>query len=151
MTDTLRGLIERLEKLEGPSTEANADILEATGGCAHRETEYYCIEDGNDYDSGFTCKRCHEDTYGQSVPPYTASLDAAVALVERVLPGWRVENLCEWDADVLRQRGPWTCDLMRRGKDFADHFPAKCAHAPTPAIALLIATLKALQENSNER
>lgn len=82
---------------------------------------------------------------GSMYPALTESLDIAMALKKRLLPDWRVENLCEWDAEVLRQRGPWTCDLMRRGKDFADHFPAKCPHAPNPAIALILATLKAKQ------
>ncbi|MFJ6322315.1 MULTISPECIES: hypothetical protein [unclassified Rhizobium] len=79
-------LIAALEKAEGPDRDLDADILEAIGECAHRETEYYCIEDGNDVDSGFTCKRCHKDTYGERVAAFTASIDAAVALVERVLP-----------------------------------------------------------------
>lgn len=138
MTDTpllerLRGLIERLEKLEGPSTEANADILEATGGCAHRETEYYCIEDGNDYDSGFTCKRCGVDTYGQRTPAYTASLETAVTLLERVLPGWK------WRVST------------NQGEVFQSD--PECGHdgfAATSAIALVIATLRALSQEQSK-
>lgn len=128
LTVSYADLIERLEKL-GPSSEVNADILEATGGCAHRETEYYCIEDGNDYDSGFTCKRCGKDTYGQKVPSYTASIETAVALVERVLPGWK------WR--VSANQG----EVFQRDPECGqDAFHA------TPAIALLIATLKALDQ-----
>jgi hypothetical protein len=143
-------LIDRLSKLDGSDREVDADILEATGGCAHRETEYYCIEDGNDYDSGFTCKRCHKDTYGEIVPNYTASVDAAIALAERVLPGWRVENLCEWENETLRSRGPWTCDLRKNGSDFFSPLKGKCSHAPSPAIALCIALLRAKEASHGE-
>ncbi|NTG86148.1 hypothetical protein G6L15_08315 [Agrobacterium rhizogenes] len=88
----LEELIAALKVATGPDHELDADILEATGGCAHRETEYYCIEDGNDVDSGFTCKRCGKDTYGLRVLAYTTYLDAAVALAKRVLPGWRIRT-----------------------------------------------------------
>jgi hypothetical protein len=137
-------VIAALENSTGPDHDLDADILEATGGCAHRETEYYCIEDGNDYDSGFTCKRCHKDTYGERVPAFTASIDATLGLLERVLPGWRIENLSEWDAEILRDQGPWMCDLVERRLEFFDRKSAKCSHAPTAALALVIATLRAL-------
>jgi hypothetical protein len=75
--------------------------------------------------------------------PFTSSIDAAVALVERVLPGWRIENLCEWDAEILRDQGPWMCDLVQRRLEFFDRQSAKCSHAPTAALALIIALLKA--------
>ena len=86
----LEALLARVAGATGPDRDLDADLHEAFGGCAHRETEYYCIEDGNDTDSGFTCKRCGVDTYGRSgdVKPVTASIDAAVALLDRVLPGW---------------------------------------------------------------
>jgi hypothetical protein len=138
-------LIERLEKLEGPDQDVDAEIAVRVLGFI--KTNRMAKWPGEQPIWEFTDPvRNTTGSWSAMVRGYTASLDAAVALVERVLPGWRIENLCEWDADVLRQRGPWMCDLMRRGKDFADHFPAKCAHAPTPAIALLIATLKALDQ-----
>lgn len=84
------------------------------------------------------------------IPEITASIDAAVALVARVLPGWRIENLCEWDHEVLRARGPWMCDLVMRGKSFADQLSAKCANAPTPAIALVLAALRAKAQEGRD-
>lgn len=73
---TIEELIEKLEAAPEASRELDADILEAT----------VPLRVG----IGFTCVRCGKDTYGQKVPAYTASLDAAVALAERVLPGWRI-------------------------------------------------------------
>ncbi len=74
--------------------------------------------------------------HGPAITPrYSTSLDAALALAERVLPGWR-RHLNElppstglgWEATV------WT--------DAAD-LSVHPSRAPTPALALCIAILKA--------
>lgn len=69
-------------------------------------------------------------------PNYTASLDAVVALLERVLPGWR-----------------WTIETGQRAsasvREEYWHDPSPVC-APTPPRALLAATLRALADaNSN--
>lgn len=74
-----------------------------------------------------------------TTPSYTASLDAALALVERVLPGWRrcleeVEPGARWWAGV---KPPDDTTSGYRGDRFA--------YAPTPALALCAALLRALQ------
>jgi hypothetical protein len=66
------------------------------------------------------------------IPAYTASLDAALALCERVLPGYRPElfrllDTAGWGAHF---RQPVT----------------ETAYAPTPALALCLAILKALAD-----
>src|SRR5690625_4784060 len=68
-------LIERLEKLEGPSREVDARICESAG---------YEVRghDGRDYYEPIP------EYSWQEVPKYTTYLDTATALVERVLPGW---------------------------------------------------------------
>lgn len=81
---------------------------------------------------------------------FTASVDAAIVLVERVLPGWRIENLSEWESPVLRSRGKWMCDLVTPG-DFFSRKNVKCSHAPSPAIALCIALLKAKQTQGTQQ
>lgn len=67
---------------------------------------------------------------GQLIPEgpyYTASLDAALALLERVRPGTL------WE--LYRIAGGYLANLPDTDSGFA----------PTPALALLIATLKALE------
>lgn len=76
------------------------------------------------------------------LPRYTADLNAVIALVERKLPGWRIENIAEWDNEVLRARGPWMAQLRRRGT--AELFEADSYHSPTPALALLKAFVAVL-------
>jgi hypothetical protein len=65
-------------------------------------------------------------------PRYTASLDAALALVDRVLPGW-----CKSAVDLR----PEPCEgyVWERG-----HVGNIQGKAPTPALAVLAAMLRAL-------
>lgn len=69
------------------------------------------------------------------IEPVTTSLDAALSLVERCLPGWRVAFNSDDD------RGPeWAASIKPHG----EKWPA-FEFAPTPALALLLAMLKALE------
>jgi hypothetical protein len=65
-------------------------------------------------------------------PSLTASLDAAIALVEKMLTGQ--------DVLVGRISGKWLAEIGPR-----DSFKFERAYAPTPALALIAALLKALE------
>lgn len=103
-------LIARLEALTGPDRKVDAEI----GVILH----------------------IHPPGGGWLSHEYTGSIDAAVALCERVLPGWRY-IICPIFAEV---KHPEKMMLDRYG------------HGANPAIALLIATLKALdaKETAND-
>lgn len=126
MTD-LTSLIEKLEKAEGPDWELDADIGLSVGGLkAHEEFGMA----GNWWtrytDNGLTC----------AVPSYTSSIDAAVSLAERVLPNWQVnlsifhEALSE--ASFGNREAPHARSL-----------------ATKPALAICLATLRALQQKGS--
>lgn len=68
---------------------------------------------------------------------YHGSIDAAVALLEEVLPGW---------AYVLTKEG---ADLWRK-EDYGDPFCAPHSAEGPPARALLLATLDALIEETED-
>ena len=113
------GLIERLEAAGEGSRELDAEIARLFGGQA--------IARFGDWD-------CREDGTGiwRPLPRYSSSLDAALALAERVLPDLTKINV-------------WT---YVRGKHHhceietdEDEFDA--LNASTPALALCIAILKA--------
>lgn len=72
-------------------------------------------------------------------PPYTASLDAALALVERVLPGWGFY--------LRRDKDGCGCGLVH--PEFPRVTPGH-QEAPTPALALLAALLRALDTQSQQ-
>lgn len=131
-------LIERLEKAEGPDRELDAAI----------EALFYTLENDApaeivcDSDCAATGQYWVKIDGGRSLyaaDPLTKSLDAALSLVERVLPGWGIEVLTPdrdmWRAQVWRwrsetndERGQWT----------------PC-YARPPALALLLSLLKAKQ------
>jgi hypothetical protein len=66
------------------SRELDKAVWEAFGKCAHRETTYYYVQG----DSGFDCNVCGKCPSRDAVPNVTTSVDAALALMGEVLPGW---------------------------------------------------------------
>lgn len=111
MTADLSALIARLEAAEAGSRELDLVVVRAVG----------------------------EDARLLGWPPYTTPLDAALALAERVLPGWAVE-VSRINAGTSRcTANIWTPSQregqLGSGRVFVD--------APTPALALVIATLRA--------
>ena len=116
-------LLARLEAADGPSDELDALIW------------WHCIgkRDGWEYD-------------GQVREPYSASIDAALTLVP---DGWRMAALC--------QRDPWFCRLETddfesvtwgKGGDWITEVTSgneATANAPTPALAIVIAALRAIE------
>lgn len=108
-------LIAKLEALDGPSREVDRLIHEAFNKTLKRGLRF-----------GY-------------VPNYTASLDATVALVERVLPGVPIAIIDGWldgrAAAFVAHQGSRTIDLMKSSQ----------GTSYTRTIALLIATLKALE------
>lgn len=78
----LQSLLERLEKASGGDREIDARLAEAFGGFA--DVIRALNEDGSTVDAMVDYG---EDSFDEC-PRYTSSLDAALSLVERVMPGW---------------------------------------------------------------
>lgn len=74
-------------------------------------------------------------------PAYTASIDAALALVERVLPGWFVDHM---GADVAGSIG----DMKTFGwmVEISDGMTGYQGQAPILPLAILLALIQALGE-----
>lgn len=121
MTD-LTSLIERLEKAEGPSRELDRAIWEAFGSPSR--------SDGVPEFAGFL-----------GIAMFSSSIDAAVSLAERVLPGWFFEHIgndAMGEDDYMSWLG-WTVELSPGMSAGAQ------GQAKTLPIAIVIATLRALQ------
>jgi hypothetical protein len=153
MTD-LANLLARVEKAEGGSRELDALIevavrweQAARAGLQPEHRATWRANRSGQVGDGHT-------TY--NAEPVSASLDAALGLCERVLPGCCVENLGEmrpgcgelsghWLAqlaprqDRRRMSGPITVENVRATLDAYE--PASAATAP---LALLAACLRAL-------
>lgn len=132
MTD-LTTLIAKLEAATGPDRELDVAISCAIDGRVLEKR-------GNDrkewlYLSGTDNCRQDPGVFGQFLSPrFTASIDAAVALAERVLPGWRGSV----------QFGNFECQVTAYLGSDEDTKEATAAH-DMPAIALVIAMLLAKQ------
>lgn len=122
---TLPALIEKLRGLKDPDREVDIAIVKALypfiGECSP-------LCEGDEpifWDVPF---------YKQPCPPLTASLDAVVDLIER-------EGA--WDWSIHCDNGEAIAGVQPASEDGCD---CADAHAPTPALALLIAFLEAKME-----
>jgi len=144
MTD-LAGLIERLEGATGKDPELDADLRWALD--RQRAERAY-------WNGALGMPRAlpeHAKLAGlgrisviSAFPSLTASLDAALAFVERVLPGsyWRVARH-EPQLARLPGSGPFWASVGAPGEQ-------EGAWGNTAPLAILIASLKALQEREGE-
>lgn len=131
-------IVERLEKLTGPDPAVDEAIHVNVSGVTAEWQEY---KQANAY---------HKDGSWVSIgpiPPYTASVDAAVALVEKVLPGWAryVEYIDGIDPKFKEhpaQADLWLIPARSQGRK-VERFRAS---APTEPLALLLALFRALAQ-----
>jgi hypothetical protein len=129
----LRGLIVRLREIEGPDRDLDCQI----DTVIHR-IEWRPYRDGTKmlwgHSPNGTVLRLGKD----SCPAFTASLDAAQGLLQRILPGWSWQvhtgGRCEEGFHCAVWRS-WGANAYRR--HVAEAFP-------TPALAMVFALVTAL-------
>ncbi|MBX3583602.1 MAG: hypothetical protein KF810_17080 [Rhizobiaceae bacterium] len=122
-------LLSRVAKLEGADREVDAEIdVHLFGGETVWKMAIYTMES---YPASRRPSKQHIGGFANEyVPLYTSSLDAAVALVERVRPG------CDWQVSNGHEDGcAARIDYGERATFHAGH---------TPAIALILALLQSL-------
>lgn len=142
MTD-IKALVERLEAADGPDRELDLAIRNRFGDFlpfSALEADYVSVLDGKPV----VAARATYPPDGSALylPRYTASIDAAVAFAERVLPGcyWRIEKMTPARAISSPGSAFWaTCGSAGEQES---------AYAKTAPFALLIATLRALDQTT---
>lgn len=85
-----------------------------------------------------------------ATPRYTTSIDAALALLERVLPGWIVESMSQEAAGTigaLKAFG-WCVEITDGSHAMNWKAGSPQGRAPTLPLAIILATLKALEKGS---
>lgn len=128
MTDDL---IARLEAATEGSRELDWEIAKYLGWSSYWSSQTFYLPPGEDEGSDKTCL---------VLPAWSRSIDAALTLVP---PGWRLHRLGEhvqnrgWDG----KEWWWEACFWRPGP--RDPFIDNGTRAPTPALALCIAALKA--------
>ncbi|WP_375597611.1 hypothetical protein [Devosia sp. Naph2] len=140
---SLEGLIERVKAATGPDRELDIAIGTTLGGWTYQPhvSHNFKWNDGKfDRPNG--------------PPSYTASIDAALALVERCLPEWVVADLSQ---NSRHAGDPWGCELaFYHGRDPSQNRRGVSGYQYSSAAlaiiaALLNALLTAMQEQNNER
>lgn len=121
---TLQKLIALLEGAEGPSPRLDNEICEALMGWPGKE--WRSID--------------YMKTFGLAV---TSSVDAAIALAEKVLPGWR-------NSSIKTSEGEYAGYVWERQEAFGGDFHVEGVRS-SRAIALVLATLRALQAKRGDR
>lgn len=128
MTADLSALIARLEAAEVGSRELGHDVLLSLGWHRDQIGNFYGpLYQWSSPDHSPHLIRGDED----NLPNPALSLDAALALAERVLPGWQI--------------GMWTTKQNAVGSVLRADGGAFDATSSTPALALVIAILRAKQ------
>jgi len=125
----LTELLERVKKAEGPDRELGEAVVRALGFHAWAGRMRYRDADGIRWWD-----------FGSS--EVTASVDAALALVERVLPGWKY-RLDQYPDRVECNLGQWRQGFGLYGDDFD-------GTALTAPLAILAALLTALISQSSD-
>ena len=141
MTADLSALIARLEAAEVGSRELGHEVLLALGWHRNQIGNFYGpLYQWSSPDHSPHLIRGDED----NLPNPALSLDAALALAERVLPGWNWTLLSERERLANSDDPRPYAGLKRRGPPMADEGYAS-ASASTPALAFCIAILRAKQ------
>ena len=151
--EVLSGLSERILAATWSDAELDIDLCIALSYIGYTDApinlrrassddgwlDYEIVEDG------------HRIDCSDQAPELTGSIDAALALVTRLLPGWK------WGVSsiAVRTGGKTAEGYPRYGEGFRAHVTAVSAlrsmpsigEAPTAPLAILLALLTALQEN----
>lgn len=126
---TLTALRERVREAEGADRELDAGVAMGLDGFLLEELNPVYLTTGGDQ-----ANRDHR------APHYTASLDAAVALVERICPtGYPDIQKCMIDPEKHPDVLQWSATLYVDGRNFE-------ANARTAPLAILAALLASLVE-----
>lgn len=131
-------LIEKLEAADGPSCSLDAEIFRHMGEPLPKEFVGLPIKLKWQGDGTAVVNVSEEFQVKFSPPAYTASLDAAVGLVELVLPGWDWQLNAQGFAIICKEG----VDAMYAGEGYSEN--EYIGSAKTLALALCIALLKAL-------
>lgn len=126
----MSALIARLEAVETGSAELDYLIDEA-------------LSEWRNIGGGFAVHKVTGERRRNSFDysaPVTASLDAALALAERVLPGWVYQIDVQSDLSWVLAAPDWWAPALAQGPEARG---GQSSVAKTPALALCIAILKA--------
>lgn len=133
MADTLGTLADRIEGLDGPSREVDAEIFRAIGAPVPFQFANKLIAlEFNDVEQAYFARVSDDMRVRFSPPAYTASMDAVRTLID---------PSDEWEVSTMYNIARATVGLNR---DHQTSWPGHGEHAGCdPVLALLAAALRA--------
>ena len=149
----LIALLERVEKATGPDRELDCRISHHFD---RRGIWYGAAEDSGwapaETVDGWDDTKWHEvgqDYVSSLVQQFTRSIDAALALVERVLPSalWHVNRPADWTGKIKKRKGeplPAFEGYVSLGTIGATDYVSGSSMGHNPSLAILAALFKAL-------
>jgi len=146
MTD----LITRLQQAEGPDGELDAEVYVSLFGGEVRAEHYRKGLAGEEFEmlTGVSPVKTEDGWLHRKAPSCTASIDAALALIGEVLPGWGIKMALPSRIDEVEPPGlvrPTVFVIWAGGK-WDEKRPSATGTHKSPAIALLIALLTAIKQ-----
>jgi hypothetical protein len=132
----LSGLVERVRGLKGPDREVNAAICIALQYGGPNSEDATNVRTDPDWDDGDLVFEIGNEDCCNPIPDLTGSADAALALVERVQPGWK-RSLFE------KRGGGWVSRIS--SPRWETYSSGEDTPLPAAPIALTLALLLSLQ------
>jgi hypothetical protein len=156
MTSDLQALLSRLETATEGSRELDCLIAPIVGWYRITPSEAKRTGHGSKAHGGWVqpndvrdgkpmfCQLHGTDVY-RDPPEFSRSVDAALSLVPE---GWYVENLSQAHPECGKYGLTWLCQLARQRRERNPAHRAECRETdarfhPTPALALVVAALRA--------
>jgi hypothetical protein len=138
---TLKELAAMLDAATGPSRELDADLAEVVGLRIEREHYTRYTQEWAPYI--YDWMGCNK----HPLPRFTSSIDAALALVERLLPGAITVHAQQWKHPTYERPESWTWELSiyPRGRTTATYSPT----APLAILRALVAALISQEKNDD--
>lgn len=155
--EQLQALLKRVQAATGPDRELDADMDEALRiGLPHLPAwAWQNFPQWKNISGGRVCCLHRDGSHGLnwSSLEFTASIDAALALVERVAPGGLLDLTLGYEPGAADRA--WPAVTLRFYPDGVrvdgKQYHAVIEGAPTPPLAILAALLRALISQSEER
>lgn len=142
--DKVDELIERIEKADGPDQAIDTDICLAMDYGGENSVGATNVRVEADWDGDLLFEIDGEECCNP-VPELTSSLDAAVALAERVLKIYRLELFMD-PSGISAKVTWWPCGLHE-----TDTIIKSEGMGWTPAVSICLATLKAVRAHMHPR
>jgi hypothetical protein len=146
MHPNIDAIIDKLEAIEEPSRHLDLEIAVEIGFMVYFEEDgigsYFYADEPHPKSAAMSGRADTPFIPGNGCPAYTASVDAALSILDRVLPGWMIEH-----AGDNAVGAPGRLKVFGHTVDLTDERSAVQGDSPVRAVAYCLAFLNAIKRN----